>query len=136
MAERTPEYAPWSSLRDEVMSDPKRAANVERIKEEVMAQQWPKPVTVGDPVLYHPGDGGLTVLGIVTAVAEHDGDCDIDYGVPDIKALDVKMGQGPHTFETLDVTPDWTIVHCPNDGHRWPSFMDACPHCGTELPDA
>lgn len=88
---------------------------------------------VGDPVLYHRGDTDETVLGVVLAVAEHDGDCDIDYIGPHLRAYDVKMGQGPHTFEALDVPADWTIVHCPSDQHRWPSFFEACPRCGTPL---
>lgn len=87
---------------------------------------------IGDPVLYHRGADGTTVFGTVAAVADHDGDCDIDLG-DEMKALDVKMGQGPHTFEPLDFTPDWTIVYCPNDGHRWPSFMAACGSCGGPL---
>lgn len=92
-------------------------------------------VSVGSPVLYHQADGS-TVLGVVTAIAEHDGDCDIDLGDPAVKALDVKMGQGPHTFEPLDAPADWTIVYCPDDGHRWPSFFAVCPVCKSELPDA
>jgi hypothetical protein len=90
-------------------------------------------VNVGEPVLYHPGDGGDTVLGVVVAVAEHDGDVDLDLGENVPRALDVKMGQGRHTFEPLDFTPDWTIVYCVNDGHRNPSYFDACFACGQPL---
>lgn len=87
----------------------------------------------GDPVLYHPGDGSPTALGVVVKVAAHDGDCDIDYRGPSILALDVKIGQGPHTFEPLDFTPDWTIIHCPGCGHRLTSFMTECFACGTHI---
>lgn len=89
-------------------------------------------VNVGDPVIYHRGKDGVSVFGVVKAIAAHDGDCDIDLG-DQPAALDVKMGQGPHTYEPLDFTPDWSIVYCPNDQHRWPSFFEACPHCGTAL---
>jgi hypothetical protein len=43
VADQPHSHAPrsFSVLRDEVMADPERAANVERIKEEVMAEQRP-----------------------------------------------------------------------------------------------
>lgn len=85
-------------------------------------------MNVGDPVIYHRGRDGLSLFGVVKAVASHDGDCDIDLG-DEPAALDVKMGQGPHTFEPLDFTPGWTIVHCPYCGHRNPSYFDTCLTC-------
>jgi hypothetical protein len=92
----------------------------------------PRGAHLGDPVLYHLGDESGSVLGVVIAVAAHDGDCDIDLG-DDAPALDVKMGQGPHTYEPLDFSPDWTIVYCPSCRRRNVSTHLACIKCGTVL---
>lgn len=57
---------------------------------------------VGDAVLYCDGQG-TTHLGRVLAVAQHDGDIDIEYtNNEELRAYDVKRGSGKHTYQPLN----------------------------------
>lgn len=57
---------------------------------------------VGDAVLYRDGEE-TTHLGRVLAVAQHDGDIDIEFNNQEgMRAYDVKRGTGPHTYQPLN----------------------------------